>query len=81
METPFKRRVKNEIVEFTDPEDLINYLKTSDDAMYMWSDSEDLVVIADMYQLRIKIITTKGAQDKKPTVNWILPDALQFGCS
>ena len=40
----------------------------------MWSDSEDLTVLADMYQIRIKIITTKGETDENPTVNWIYPD-------
>ena len=73
-ETPFKRRVKNITVEFTNQEDLIHYLTTSDEAMYMWTDSEDLAVIADMYQIHIKIITTKGLDDKNPTVNWVKPD-------
>ena len=40
----------------------------------MWSDSEDLVVISDMYQVKIKIITSKGISDKNPSVNWIFPD-------
>ena len=71
---PFKRRVKGQIVEFTDPEKLIEYLKTSDDAKYMWSDSEDLSVLADMYQMRIKIITSNGGNDENPTTNWIYPN-------
>lgn len=73
-ESAFKRRVKNRIIEFTDPKKLIQFLKTSEDAMYMWTDSEDLAIIADMFQMRIKIITTKGANDVEPTVNWIHPD-------
>ena len=40
----------------------------------MWSDSEDLSIIADLYQIKIKVITTKGKNDKNPTVNWIYPD-------
>ena len=40
----------------------------------MWTDSEDLGIIADMYQVKIKIITTKGEGDENPTVNWIVPD-------
>ena len=40
----------------------------------MWCDSEDLSIIADMYQINIKIITTKGRNDKNPTVNWIYPE-------
>ena len=40
----------------------------------MWSDSEDLAVIADLFQIRIKIITTRGSEDKNPTENWIYPE-------
>ena len=40
----------------------------------MWTDSEDLAIISDLYQVRIKIITTKGLSDKNPTVNHISPD-------
>ena len=40
----------------------------------MWTDSEDLAIISDLYQVRIKIITTKGLSDKNPTVNYISPD-------
>ena len=45
-------------VSFTDPEKLINYLNKSAEAVYMWSDSEDLAVLSDMYQVKIKIIIT-----------------------
>ena len=71
---PFERRVKGEKISYTDPIKLIEYLKNSDDAEYMWSDSEGLAIIADMYQIKIKIITTKGMHDDKPTENWIYPD-------
>ena len=40
----------------------------------MWSDSVDLVVIADMYQVNIKVITIKSMNDMKPSVNWFHPD-------
>ena len=39
----------------------------------MWSDSEDLAIIADIYQMKIKIITLNRV-DNIPTVNWIHPD-------
>ena len=71
---PFRRRVKGQIVEFIEPEELIKYLKSSEDAKYMWSDSEDLTVLADMYQIKIKIIRTKGEEDENPTINWIYPN-------
>ena len=40
----------------------------------MWTDSEDLAVISDMYQVRIKVITSYGNQNRSPTVNYIHPD-------
>ena len=72
---PFVRKVKGENISFTDPVELIKYFKTSEDAaLYMWSDSEDFAILADMYQINIKVITTKGLNDEHPTVNWIYPD-------
>ena len=40
----------------------------------MWTDCEDLVVVADMFQVKIKVITTNGENDEQPSVNWIYPD-------
>ena len=40
----------------------------------MWSDSEDFAILADMYQVNIKIITIDG-RGGKPNLNWIYPDA------
>ena len=71
---PFVRQLKGKKVRFTDPEELIEFLKHSEEAAYMWTDSEDLAIIADMYQMKIKVVTTKGETDKSPTVNWIHPD-------
>ena len=53
---------------------LLKFLKYSKKAAYMWSDSEDFAILADMYQLKIKIITVKDSMDKNPTVNRIHPD-------
>ena len=39
----------------------------------MWSDSEEISMIADIYQINIKIITINRA-DGIPTVNWVYPD-------
>ena len=72
-ETPLRRNIKGKIFEFSDPEKFIQFLKTSDDAQYMWSDSEDLAVLSDMYQMSIKIIT-RNRTDKKYTINWIYPN-------
>ena len=62
-------------MKYTDPKELVEYLATADEAKYMWTYSEDLAVISDMYQVRIKVITTKGIDDERPTINWIYPDA------
>ena len=74
-ESPFMRNLGGGgQISFTDPKKLIEYLENSEEAEYMWTDSEDLVVVADMYQVNIKVITTKGDKDTNPTSNWILPD-------
>ena len=73
-QTPFVRKLNNGEVSFTEPEKLIEFLKLSKDAAFMWSDSEDLAVIADLLQIRIKIITINNIDDQNPRVNWIYPD-------
>ena len=70
---PFERKIGNKMVKFSNPEDLKEFLKT-EEAAYMWTDSEDLAVLSDLFQIEIKIITTKGTKDENPTVNWIHPD-------
>ena len=40
----------------------------------MSTDREDLSVLSDFYQIKIKIITSKGEEDETPAVNWIHPD-------
>ena len=74
VDSPYKRQFQGKDIEFKDPEELIKFLKYDPRAMETWSDSEDLVVLSDMYQMRIKIITTKGENDTNPIINWIYPD-------
>ena len=73
-EEPFVRQLKGEVVIFKDPEKLKSFLQSSQEAGYLWSDSEDLKILADLYQIKIKTITIKGPTDKNPVVNWIHPD-------
>ena len=74
---PYVRKVgvKGENVRFEigEEENFQQFLKSKQSA-YLWSDSEDLHVMANLYQMRIQVITTKGTQDTHPTVNWIGPD-------
>ena len=46
----------------------------SAEAAFLWSDSEDLQLMSNLYQMRIKVITTSGETDSNPLVNWIGPD-------
>jgi hypothetical protein len=71
---PFIRKLKQTEIKYTDPKELIKYLDESEEAKFMWTDSEDLAVIADMFQVRIKVITSFGDNDRSPTVNHIYPD-------
>ena len=68
IESPFERQSKGRNISFTEPE------KTSSEASFMWCDSEDLSIISDMYQIKIKVITVNRA-DGNPTENRILPDS------
>ena len=74
IQNPFERQLKGTKISFTDPEKLLEFLKSSKDGAYMWSDSEDLAVIADLYQIKIKIITIRNSEDENPRENWIYPD-------
>ena len=73
-DNPFVRKLKGGEVKFEDPEELIKYLENSEEAAFMWTDCEDLAVISDMYQITIKVITTKSVSDENPRVNWIYPE-------
>ena len=55
-ETPFVRKLNGNEVIFTNPKLLKDFLNKSDEAAYMWCDSEDLAVLADMYQVKFKIV-------------------------
>ena len=48
---PFVRKLARGGVSFTNPDELISFLTKSTDAELMWCDSEDLSVIADLYQI------------------------------
>ena len=73
-ENPFERecpKMKKGKVHFINPEDLYKFLKYSKEGAYMWSDSEDLHVIANMYQMPIKVITFFTEKGRPPTENII----------
>ena len=74
-ESPFVRKIgSGKTISFTNHQELFDYLKSAEDADYMWTECEDLIVVADMYQVNIKVITIRGEKDENPTVQWIYPD-------
>ena len=69
------RKHKDGDVSYDDPAELLHFFTSSSNkALYMWSNSEDLAIISDMHQIKIKIITTKGREDMNPTVYCIHPN-------
>ena len=77
-DSPFKRKVGNGLdVSFYDNEALYSFLKNKKDATYIWSDSEDLLAICNMYQTKIKVISKSINNNKSSSqVFWIYPDPL-----
>ena len=73
-ETPFVRKLNGNEVIFTNPKLLKDFLNKSDEAAYMWCDSEDLAVLADMYQVKFKIVKRFKDPSKKPLVFRIDPE-------
>ena len=73
---PYSRQVgaQGDWVHFENSKDFLEYLKNDSKADYLWTDSQELHVVANLYQVDIKIITTKGPEDKNPTINMINPN-------
>ena len=71
---PSVTRLGDKTISYIDPQELLDFLTNSEKAAFIWTDSEDLAVISDKYQIQIKVITTKGVEDKHPTINWIHPE-------
>ena len=71
---PYKRKVgvKGDSVNFETEEQFCQFLRTSRSA-YLWSDCEDLKVMANLYQMQIKVIKIKDYKDENPMVTFISP--------
>ena len=74
---PFKRKVgvKGAEVEFAEGEDekFLQFLQ-SEDSKFLWSDSNDLQALCNMYQVNIKVIKIYQDGVTKPEVHLIGPD-------
>ena len=74
---PYVRRVgvKGKKVEFKEGEEksFLEFLKNPESA-FLWSDSVDLHALCNMYNMKIKIVTTYSAGNIEPKVYWCDPD-------
>ena len=73
---PYKRQVgvQGNWAIFQEAKDFLNFLKNDSEAAFLWTDSEELHAIANLYQIKIKIITTSNHDDSNPRTNTIGPD-------
>ena len=62
-------------VKFQNSQEYLDFLRTNPDAAFLWSDNEELIAIANLYQIDIDIIKTKGPDDKNPSLNKIKADS------
>ena len=74
---PYVRKVgvKGDFVRFeTGEEERFCEFLRSPDSAYLWSDNLDLQLLCNVYQMQIKVITTKGIEDQHPNVTWLSPN-------
>ena len=74
---PYTRQVgvKGNYIRFETGEEVkfLSFLR-SNEAEFLWCDSEDLHVMSNLYQMSIKVIKIKSDKDDEPSVSWIGPD-------
>ena len=72
---PYKRQVgvNGERVNFKTPEEYIKFLQENEKAEVLWTDSEDLLAMANLYQINVKVISIKSNDDTNPNVNHLGP--------
>ena len=74
---PYERKVgvEGKFVRFESGEEekFCEFLRSKESA-YLWSDHLDLQLLCNLYQMQIKIITTKGSEDPHPIVSWLCPN-------
>lgn len=60
--------------EHSEEPNFLQFLR-SDAAAYLWSDSEDIQIISNLYQIKVKVIKLQSDCSEDPTVYWIGPDS------
>ena len=72
---PYRRQVgvKGEWANCENADEYLYFLRNNPKAVYLWADSEELLAMANLYQIDLKIITSRGPDDANPTMNIISP--------
>ena len=71
---PFVRQMGNgKSTKCENKEELFDFLMNSSKGAYMWRGHEDFLVISNVFQVRIKLITMRNAEDENPSINVIEP--------
>ena len=80
---PYRRQIgaSGDWVHFQAALEFLNFLRNDKNAAFLWTDSEEIHAIANLYQINIKIITTNGSETSKPVLNIIGPDSELRSCA
>ena len=73
---PYKRQVgvNGDWVHFVEAAEFIEFISTNDGSAFLWTDSEEILAIANLYQINIKVITLRTKEDLDPVTSFIVPD-------
>ena len=61
-------------VHFVEAAEFIEFISTNDGSAFLWTDSEEILAIANLYQINIKVITLRTKEDLDPVTSFIVPD-------
>ena len=71
---PLERNIgTNKKITFNNENEFCEFLVNSEESCFMWMDSVDLCALSDLFQLKIKVIST-GLMESDPSINTIVPD-------
>ena len=75
VDFPYERQVGvgGKTVLFSDPIDFLSFLQTQD-ADLLWTDSEEIQAICNMYQVPASVVKVTGGEDDRPTIFQVGPD-------
>ena len=69
------RRRRESFIETDDA--LYEFLKHSEEASSIWGDSEDIIALANMYEIRFKVIQSEESSKR---IEYVIPPDKDFKC-